>query len=125
LPGATGDQSHAWIVAWALHIDESYQLRIGVLRRDNHLVAALPMVIRRIQSLRLLEWAAQNISEHCDGLGSPADLMAIWIAIQQAGGYDLVRLKNISRGAKAQFLIDFMENEEIANRMYRFDAEPN
>jgi CelD/BcsL family acetyltransferase involved in cellulose biosynthesis len=110
-------QNYAWVAAWAQNIDASDQLRIVVVRRNHRLVAVLPMAVHWYYGLRILEWAAFRVTDYCDGLGSPADLMAAWIALRQAGGFDVIRLRNIERGAKVQFLatcpgLKFAEEDE-------------
>lgn len=99
-------QSYAWIAAWVAHKKSDYNLRIGLVWHADRLVAVLPMAVHRFHGLRILEWAAQCVTDYCDGLGEVADLQTAWNAVMQLGQIDLVRLKNIPRGAKAQFLAD-------------------
>ena len=93
-------QHHGWIAAWWHGCGGSYRLRIGLAWQGEELVAALPLAIRFWRGLRLLEWAAQSFSDYCDVIGSSAALEELWAAVAAAGGFDVVRLKNIIPDAR-------------------------
>jgi len=93
-------QHPGWIAAWWQGCGGSYRLRIGLAWQGEELVAALPLAVRSWRGLRLLEWAAQSFSDYCDVVGSPAALEELWAAVAAVGGFDVVRLKNITPDAR-------------------------
>lgn len=92
-------QSHAWIKAWLTHAEPAFQLRIGLGWEDDRLVAVLPMVVHRYHGVRILEWAAQSVSDYCDSFGDLAILTMLWSRLQAS--CDVIRLKNIGPDAQA------------------------
>jgi CelD/BcsL family acetyltransferase involved in cellulose biosynthesis len=93
-------QSHPWLAAWVSDMDRRFELRVGLIWcSDGKLAAALPMAVRKFLSIRILEWAGQATCDYCDGLGSSAEQRDAWTAMQSAGGFDIVRLKNIGPDA--------------------------
>ncbi|MGE0224546.1 MAG: GNAT family N-acetyltransferase, partial [Acetobacteraceae bacterium] len=108
--GADIFQGHGWLHAWASG-EASEALRIGIAWRDETLVAAFPCAIRRQHGLRQLEWAAQTASDYCDAMVDPAEpplpvLISLWQAIRAAGGFDLIRLRQVRPDARVRRLLD-------------------
>jgi CelD/BcsL family acetyltransferase involved in cellulose biosynthesis len=93
-------QHHGWIAAWWHGCGAGYRLRVGLAWQGEELVAVLPLAIRSWRGLRLLEWAAQSFSDYCDIIGSPSVLEELWAAVAAAGGFDVIRLKNIAPDAR-------------------------
>jgi hypothetical protein len=114
--GASVFQSHAWIMAWQKHLGQdfelvnrpkqNFELLIGVARGDGRLLAVLPMALHRYKGIKLLEWAAQSLSDNCDGFGLQVYFIQIWRAILAAGKPDIIRLKNVRPDAKAVAFLD-------------------
>jgi CelD/BcsL family acetyltransferase involved in cellulose biosynthesis len=114
--GANVFQSHAWIMAWQKHLGQdfelvnrpkqNFELLIGVARGDGRLLAVLPMALHRYKGIKLLEWAAQSLSDNCDGFGLQVYFIQIWRAILAAGKPDIIRLKNVRPDAKAVAFLD-------------------
>ena len=94
-------QSHAWISAWwaARDVTVGLRLQIGLCwGPDDELQAIIPCVTRRYRGLRVLEWAAKECSDYCDGIVDPsaADAMVTaWQAVLGAGGFSVVYLSHI------------------------------
>ncbi|HJS83964.1 MAG TPA: GNAT family N-acetyltransferase [Acetobacteraceae bacterium] len=115
--GAGIFQHHGWIAAWWHSCTGNvYRLRIGLAWQDQELVAVLPLAIRSWRGLRLLEWAAQSFSDYCDIIGSPAVLEELWGAVAAAGGFDMVRLKNIAPEARVLTALRQLGLREAAER---------
>jgi len=94
-------QSHAWIKAWLMHAGPAFQLRIGVAWQNDRLVAVLPLAMHRYFGLRILEWAAQSLSDYCDSFGDPASVTKLWMMLRSRG-IDVIRLKNVAPEAQAR-----------------------
>jgi CelD/BcsL family acetyltransferase involved in cellulose biosynthesis len=111
---AGGDvfQSHEWISAWSEAATTRFdtRLRIAVAWHNDAIVAALPMVVCRHFLLRRLEWVARDHSDYCDALVEPNGnislLRALWIAICQSGGFDVVRLTQVRPDARVRPLFE-------------------
>jgi CelD/BcsL family acetyltransferase involved in cellulose biosynthesis len=102
-------QNHRWIAAWLDTSDGWASPRIAVAWRDGALLAALPLAVRRRFGLRTLEWSAQSLSDYCDALATPdtvSHLPALWDAVWNAGGFELVDLEQVRPGALARPLLD-------------------
>lgn len=97
-------QSHAWIAAWVSHAGPAFKLRIGVAWKDDRLVAVLPLAVRRYYGIRILEWAAQSLSDYCDCFGDLTAATSLWKMIQSRG-IDVIRLKNVGPEAKANLFL--------------------
>ena len=114
--GANVFQSHAWIMAWQKHLgqgfepvnrsDQNFELLIGIAREGDRLLAVLPMALHRYKGVKLLEWAAQSLSDNCDGFGLQVCFSPIWRAILAAAKPDIIRLKNVRPDAKAVTFLD-------------------
>lgn len=112
-------QSHAWISAW-LHADpdaKKWRLHVALARRDGQIAAILPLAIRRYHGVRVLEFATQRFSDYCDGIGPPDLLQALWSKVIRQGGFDVIRLRNVSpeaatRPALASAPLSFLTEEE-------------
>lgn len=89
-------QSHYWIQAWWASKPADSRLHIAIAWQDGKLVAALPLVVFRWRGIRILQWAAQSVSDYCDALGESEDVVRqLWTMVDKRGGYDIVRLKNV------------------------------
>lgn len=105
--GALSFQSYPWTAAWVAHMGPSYSLKIGLVWRDTGtLCAVMPMAVRNAYGLRILEWAGQEVIDHCDGLGSLSDLEIAWNAVRGSGGIDVIRLRHIASGTRITALFD-------------------
>jgi CelD/BcsL family acetyltransferase involved in cellulose biosynthesis len=88
-------QSYHWIKAWWLS-SQTDRLHIALAWEEGELTAVLPLAILRWHGVRILQWAAQSVSDYCDALGdSEATLRQLWTMVSKRGGYDIVRLKNV------------------------------
>lgn len=94
-------QSHSWIDAWLQHDPgaKAWRLHVAVARRDGRVAAILPLAIRRYRGVRILEFTAQRFSDYCDGIGPPDLLQELWSDVVRRGGFDVVRLRNVSSDA--------------------------
>ena len=104
-------QSYHWVEAWWSTRTTASHLFIALAWDEQKLVAILPLAIRRWSGTRILEWAAQSVSDYCDAIAEhPEIVLAPLGEVRKAGGFDIIRLKNvhpdslISRG-----LADVME----------------
>jgi CelD/BcsL family acetyltransferase involved in cellulose biosynthesis len=89
-------QSHYWIRAWWESDQADSRLHIAAAWADGELVAALPLVVLRWRGIRILQWAAQSVSDYCDALGASEEVLRqLWAMVEQRGGFDIVRLKNV------------------------------
>jgi CelD/BcsL family acetyltransferase involved in cellulose biosynthesis len=103
---ASAFQSYHWISEWQRNATSDYRLHIGVFWDcDGHLVAVVPCVVRRRWGVRILEWAAQEESDYCDGFGDPESLRACWTALLELRHYDIIRLKNVRSDARIATLL--------------------
>jgi CelD/BcsL family acetyltransferase involved in cellulose biosynthesis len=59
----------------------------------------VPTFVRFWRGLRVLEWAAQEFSDYCDGVGEPGAVSWILDRVLSSSEFDLIRLKNIRRDA--------------------------
>jgi hypothetical protein len=72
------------------------RLHIAVAWENGELTAVLPLTILRWHGIRILQWAAQSVSDYCDALGdSEATLRQLWTMASKRGRFDIVRLKNV------------------------------
>lgn len=97
-------QHPMWIASW-LEIEENYQPFFAVAMAGGEPVTIMPLSVHRLYGVRLLEWAGQTYSDYCDIVGDPSMLSSLWHQIQSAGGFDVVRLKNIAPGAQVRKLV--------------------
>jgi CelD/BcsL family acetyltransferase involved in cellulose biosynthesis len=133
-------QHHAWVAAWADGVSDrsDVRLKIGLAWQGDALVAVLPCAVQRTRGLRVLEWAAQQVSDYCDALidptgAAPGALRAAWDAMQESGGFDLVGLRQVRPDARVRRLLDGAVREggslrlhEAQERCMRIDcAWPN
>jgi CelD/BcsL family acetyltransferase involved in cellulose biosynthesis len=109
-------QSHPWISACLRYSSgKKIRLHIGVLWDDEtRLVAVVPCAVRRSMGLRVLEWAAQEFSDYCDGFGDLGALRACWTALHKLKHYDIIRLKYVRPDAAVVILLqkDWTEDRE-------------
>jgi exopolysaccharide biosynthesis WecB/TagA/CpsF family protein len=104
-------QSHAWIKAWwdTLAEREQCELRIGLIWRQDMLVAVIPLAITRRKGVRFLEWAAGAYSDYGDIIISTdcpdAALAQLWGRLCRARGFDLAFLNRLLPNANARRLI--------------------
>ena len=99
-------QSHGWIAAWlgALPVRRQPRLRLVLAWREDDLVGVLPLVVRRYRGLRVLEWAAKDVTDYCDalveaGVGKAGIVRAMWAAITREGGWDVAYLSHLVPGS--------------------------
>lgn len=91
-------QSHDWISAWwRTAVDRDRRaLRIGLVWRDDRLLAVMPLAIARRKGLRFLEWAAGSYSDYGNILMAPEcpseALTRLWNELSRPGGFDLAFL---------------------------------
>lgn len=89
-------QSYHWIKAWWATGQTDFRLHVAVAWDDGQLLAVLPFVVLRWHGARILQWAAQSVSDYCDGLGDSQEVLRqLWTTVNARGGFDIVRLKNI------------------------------
>ena len=119
-------QSHGWTAAWWAECARYHRLRIVCAwQSDGTLIAILPLCIRRLHGIRVLEWAAQPYSDYCDVVMPAIDerlLDRMWSAVTKMGGYDLMRLKHVRPDAAAMPLlsrIGHSAREEICLQVAR------
>lgn len=111
--GASAFQSFDWIWAWwcGTKASQDLTLRIGLCWKNDELLAILPLAVRRQYGLvRVLEWAGQDITDYCDMLVSAYTqddvcMEALWQAVLDIGGFDIINLKYISPEARAYRLL--------------------
>ena len=102
-------QNHAWIATW---LDSSHGFatpRIAVAWHGHDILAAIPLVVRRRFGFRTLEWSAQSVSDYCDALAMPeaiSQLSQLWIAVWQAGRFDLANLTQVRPDALVRPVLD-------------------
>ncbi len=102
-------QTHAWIEAWLRACDGYATPRIAVAWRDGEILAAVPLAVRRRYGFRTLEWSAQAQSDYCDALATAetaSQLPLLWEAVCEAGGFSVVNLGQVSKGAVVRPLLD-------------------
>ncbi len=114
--GAGVFQHHSWIAAWWRGCGSDYRLRIGLAWQGEELVAILPLAVRSWHGMRILEWAAQSFSDYCDIIGSPAVLEDLWASVTAAGGFDVIRLKNIPPDARVLSALRQLKLQETPER---------
>jgi CelD/BcsL family acetyltransferase involved in cellulose biosynthesis len=106
-------QHHDWLSGWMNGVAGRREIRVLIaLAWDNEtLVGALPMAVHRRRGLRILNWAGQLFSDYCDGLLDPlvdrnVILPALWQAVMQDGGFDLIGLQQVRPDARFRGLLD-------------------
>jgi CelD/BcsL family acetyltransferase involved in cellulose biosynthesis len=93
--GAGIFQSYHWVNGWWTR-GQPERLHIALAWDGDELVAVLPLAVLRWRGVRILQWAAQSVSDYCDGLASSEDtLRQLWAMVHRRGGFDVVRLKNV------------------------------
>ena len=95
---------HGWI-----HPDGFATPRIAVAWHGHDILAAIPLVVRRRFGFRTLEWSAQSVSDYCDALAMPeaiSQLSQLWIAVWQAGRFDLANLTQVRPDALVRPVLD-------------------
>ena len=96
-------QSHGWIDAWwrSRRANDMSRLCIGLCWDGDALVAVMPLATRWHRGVRVLEWAAKDCSDYCDGLvdpdfsDRPLALETIWRAVAASGGFDVAYLSHV------------------------------
>jgi CelD/BcsL family acetyltransferase involved in cellulose biosynthesis len=112
--GADVFQSYEWIETWGRSAAlPGIQLRIGIAWYGDAMLAVLPLAVRRRSFIRSLEWVSQEFSDYCDALIEPdASILLVrqlWIAIHQAGGFDVVRLAQVRPDSRVRQLLENTE----------------
>lgn len=105
-------QSHEWISAWWDNFDDQrhHRLRIGLLWREERLIAVLPLAICHRKGFRFLEWAAIVHSDYGGALKaaecSLSELRDLWNEIAASGGFDIFSITRIVPNSDAARLFD-------------------
>jgi CelD/BcsL family acetyltransferase involved in cellulose biosynthesis len=110
-------QSYDWIRNWWDLCRADFDLRLGIAWRAGEIIAILPLVVHRWHGVRMLEWAAQSVSDYCDAIGgSELAFEQLWNAICDKGGFNIIRLKGVRPDAAIRpalsRLIGFAERPE-------------
>lgn len=99
-------QSHGWVAAWwgALPAGRRPALRLVLAWRDGNLVGVMALAVRRYRGLRVLEWAAKDVTDYCDALVDAGEVRAgtvaaMWAAVAGAGGWDVAYLSHLAPGS--------------------------
>lgn len=99
-------QSHGWITAWwnAFPARSRPALRLVLAWQEGALVGMLPLVVRRFRGVRVLEWAAKDVTDYGDALVETGDgrdgiVRAMWAAISRDGGWDVAYLSHLAPGS--------------------------
>jgi CelD/BcsL family acetyltransferase involved in cellulose biosynthesis len=107
LPGVHPFQQFGWVAAWVrtLGAEARCRLQIATMWRDDQLLAALPLCVRRYKGVRLLEWIGAGVSDYCDALIHPSldartALLTLWQAVNGRGGFDVARLSHVREDAQ-------------------------
>lgn len=99
-------QSFHWIEAWRSATSMACELHVAVAWQEEVAVAILPFAVRRVHGARILEWAAQAVTDYCCALSEcPKVLRQLWDAVIGRGGFDIVRLKNVPPGSETALLL--------------------
>ncbi|MFC4166921.1 GNAT family N-acetyltransferase [Teichococcus aestuarii] len=101
--GAGTFQSHDWISAWwhGGAARSGFRLHIALAWDGDELVGVLPLAVRRRHGLRVLEWAAKDVSDYCDALLAPSRedlILPLWRAARAQGGFDVAYLSHLRPG---------------------------
>lgn len=89
-------QSYYWIEAWWSTSTIDSSLCIALAWSEQNLIGILPFIIRRWAGIRILEWAAQAVSDYCGSIGEqPEVLRRLWEEVGKTGGFDIIRLRNV------------------------------
>lgn len=102
-------QTHDWIETWFQASKGHATPRVAVAWRDNEILAAVPLAIRRRLGFRTLEWAGQVLSDYCDALATSettSQLAPLWQAVCEAGGFTFVNLTQVAPNAVTRPLLD-------------------
>ncbi|HVW69754.1 MAG TPA: GNAT family N-acetyltransferase [Steroidobacteraceae bacterium] len=111
--GARPFQDFGWSSAWLRTFGAAggYQVRVATLWDDTRLVTVLPLAVRRLKGVRVLEWLGEQVTDYCDAIVDPAvdaraSLAHLWDELNRRGGFDLVRLKHVRADARVSDLVD-------------------
>lgn len=129
--GARPFQDFGWATAWlqTFGTQAHYRLRVATLWSDARLVAVLPLTVRRLKGVRVLEWLGEQMTDYCDALVDPqvdlhAALSCLWQELNRGGGFDVARLKHVRGDARVN---DFLERRnpwvETASAAYGIPIE--
>lgn len=105
-------QGHAWIAAWwgAVPDRDRRELFVVLAWRGDTLQAVLPLATCRWYGVRVLEWAAKDYTDYCDGLLRPGvdrDLLRrMWDHAVASGGFDAAYLTHVLPTAAATVFTD-------------------
>jgi len=101
-PGVRPFQQFGWVAAWMRTIGAAggWQLRVVTLHEAGRLVAVLPLCVRRVKGVRILEWIGARVSDYCDAIIAPhldrrQAFAALWRAVEHRGGFDVARLSHV------------------------------
>jgi CelD/BcsL family acetyltransferase involved in cellulose biosynthesis len=93
---------HGWLIEWWRHYGADGELAVHVVRRDDRLVAALPLCIRRRLACRVTEFVGGTWALLADVLAAPGEDAAAKALVQYAASWrhdfaDLFGLPSSSR----------------------------
>ena len=100
-------QSHDWITGWLVGLQGRRDARLlTVLAWDgDRLAGVIPGAVHRRRGYRVVHFAAQIFSDYCDCLIGPdydpdVVLPLLWDGLDRAGGFDVIRLRQIPADAR-------------------------
>jgi len=100
-------QEYGWCAAWVKTLGAAggWRLLVGTLWQGDRLVAVLPLCVRRVKGIRVLEWIGARVTDYCDAVvdssSDPDELLPLlWDAIARRGGFDVARLNHVRTDAK-------------------------
>jgi CelD/BcsL family acetyltransferase involved in cellulose biosynthesis len=106
-------QDPAWCTTWLATrgAADGYHPFVAVLRDGERLLGVLPLARRRYRGIRLLEWVGAGTIDYGDALLDPSldrlpALQALWTAVGQRGGVDIVRLGQVRQDAVCVGLLE-------------------
>jgi CelD/BcsL family acetyltransferase involved in cellulose biosynthesis len=94
---------HAWLLEWWRHFGEGSELAIFLARRDNHLVGALPLFVRKRWGLRIASFLGAGESALSDLLtadASPASVAEQLMQYAAASGISALDVFGLTRESR-------------------------
>jgi CelD/BcsL family acetyltransferase involved in cellulose biosynthesis len=95
-------QEFGWAAAWMDTIGGTSGRQPRIITAWDHemLIGVLPLVARRVNGLRLLEWVGSKVTDYCDALVDPrvpSDqvVQQLWQALWWSGGFDVARFGQV------------------------------
>ena len=93
---------HSWLLDWWRHYGAEHDLAVHVAYRDDHLVGALPLYVRRRNGLRVSEFLGGTWAFLADLLVAPGEDRSAPSLLEHAGssGHDFVNLFGLSESSR-------------------------